>query len=86
MVTLVVFFMSTLLWQALKVYTTFWLRKWTDDDDTADVCEPLKILSISFYPFLSFYASHSFYHNCYPTTAMSKKNFLAKRINFSFTI
>lgn len=44
MVTLVVFFMSTLLWQALRVYTDVWLRKWTDNDDIADVCAPLKIL------------------------------------------
>jgi hypothetical protein len=34
--TLVVFFMSTLLWQALRVYTDIWLRKWTDNDDTSD--------------------------------------------------
>lgn len=41
-VTLVVFFMSTLLWQALRVYTDVWLREWTDnDDDIADVCAPL---------------------------------------------
>jgi hypothetical protein len=39
--TLVVFFMSTLLWQALRVYTDVWLREWTDnDDDIVDVCEP----------------------------------------------
>lgn len=41
MVTLVVFFMSTLLWQALRVYTDVWLREWTDNDDMADVCAPL---------------------------------------------
>ncbi|XP_070506650.1 ATP-binding cassette sub-family C member Sur isoform X2 [Chironomus tepperi] len=29
--TLVVFFMSTLLWQALRVYTDVWLREWTDN-------------------------------------------------------
>lgn len=46
-VTLVVFFMSTLLWQALKVYTDVWLRKWTDNDDIADVCVPLKIPSFT---------------------------------------
>ena len=50
MVTLVVFFMSTLLWQALRVYTDVWLREWTDNDDTADVCAPLKILSHFFAP------------------------------------
>lgn len=45
MVTLVVFFMSTLLWQALKVYTDVWLREWTDNDDIADVCT-FNILSL----------------------------------------
>lgn len=41
--TLVVFFMSTLLWQALKVYTDVWLREWTDngDDTASNVCMEL---------------------------------------------
>lgn len=30
--TLVVFFMSTFMWQALRVYTDVWLRDWTDSD------------------------------------------------------
>lgn len=44
--TLVVFFMSTLLWQALRVYTDVWLREWTDngDDVTTDVCMQLYFL------------------------------------------
>lgn len=54
MVTLVVFFMSTLLWQVLRVFTDVWLREWTDNEDddddnsttaSADVCLPLKYFS-----------------------------------------
>lgn len=42
--TLVVFFMSTLLWQALRVYTDVWLREWTDNGDgtSTDVCIQLR--------------------------------------------
>ena len=45
--TLVVFFMSTLLWQALRVYTDVWLREWTDNGDgtSTDVCMQLSIFS-----------------------------------------
>jgi hypothetical protein len=47
--TLVVFFMSTFMWQALRVYTDVWLRDWTDseaslDDGAVDVCRTLKSL------------------------------------------
>jgi len=40
--TLTVFFTSTLVWQALRVYTDVWLSDWTDSDDTANVCRPLR--------------------------------------------
>lgn len=45
--TLVVFFMSTLLWQALRVYTDVWLREWTDNGSgtSTDVCIQFRILS-----------------------------------------
>jgi hypothetical protein len=49
--TLVVFFTSTFMWQALRVYTDVWLRDWTDSDDSggADVCELLKsVVFLSF--------------------------------------
>ena len=36
--TLVVFFMSTLMWQALRVYTDVWLRDWTENEESTDVC------------------------------------------------
>jgi hypothetical protein len=39
--TLLVFFLSTFLWQALRVYTDVWLRDWTDSDDATDVCETI---------------------------------------------
>lgn len=35
--TLAIFFTSTFMWQALRIYTDVWLRDWTDDDDSADV-------------------------------------------------
>lgn len=41
--TLVVFFMSTFVWQALRVSTDVWLRDWTDSDAAgADVCMPFE--------------------------------------------
>lgn len=40
--TLLIFFMSTFLWQALRVYTDVWLRDWTDNEDAADVCDTIK--------------------------------------------
>ena len=42
--TLVVFFMSTFVWQALRVGTDVWLRAWTDSEAGADVCLPLNLL------------------------------------------
>lgn len=46
--TLVVFFTSTFMWQALRVYTDVWLSQWTEINDGSDVCVPLNLLCLSF--------------------------------------
>lgn len=49
--TLVVFFTSTFVWQALRVYTDVWLRDWTESKDAADVCVPLNLDAALFQAF-----------------------------------
>lgn len=50
---LAVFFMTTLLYQALRVYTDVWLRNWTDNNnETVDVSGFKLYFQQQFLPFL----------------------------------
>lgn len=41
-----IFFLCAFGWQALRVYTDFWLRKWTDSDQPNDVRTTFLLLYI----------------------------------------